>query len=279
MPAKKIDGTAIAEEILSEVSAEMKRSRLRPRLDVVLVGNNPASRAYVARKTKAAAKVGIESYTHHLPENMDQPELLGLVRKLSDDPKVNGLLVQLPLPEQIDESEVLAVVSPEKDVDGFHAQNAGALLRAEPGIRPCTPAGIIELLVRSGIKIAGKHAVVVGRSAIVGKPVALMLLENDATVTVAHSRTPNLGKVTKLADILVVAAGRPKLITKAMVKRGAVVIDVGINRLGEQLVGDVDFASVSKVAGAISPVPGGVGPMTVAMLMKNTMTAALNQRK
>ena len=270
-----IDGKKISQEIkdeLREQVAEQKKLGKEAALAVIQVGTDPASSVYVNNKKKACAYIGIGSLSYELPEETTEEELLALVEKLNGDASVNGILVQLPLPAQIDADKVIRAIAPEKDVDGFHPQNVGALCIGKPGFVSCTPAGVIQLLKRSGIEIAGKECVVVGRSNIVGKPMALLLLRENGTVTVAHSRTKDLKEVTKRADILVVAVGRPKMITADYVKEGAVVIDVGIHRNEQnKLCGDVDFDSVEPVCGAITPVPGGVGPMTIAMLMNNCL--------
>ena len=270
-----IDGKAISKQIKDEVKekvAALKAQGVTVTLAVVQVGNDPASSVYVNNKKKACAYTGMESESFELPEETTQEELLSLIEELNGRKEINGILVQLPLPKHIDENAVIRAISPKKDVDGFHPQSVGALCIGQPGFVSCTPAGIIELLKRSGIEIAGKECVVVGRSNIVGKPMALLLLRENGTVTVAHSRTKDLKEVTKRADILVVAVGKPKMITAEYVKEGAVVIDVGIHRNEEnKLCGDVDFDSVEPVCSAITPVPGGVGPMTIAMLMNNCL--------
>ncbi|MEM3030681.1 MAG: bifunctional methylenetetrahydrofolate dehydrogenase/methenyltetrahydrofolate cyclohydrolase FolD [Candidatus Micrarchaeia archaeon] len=274
MPAKLIDGKAVSEKVLQEVATDIKRSNLHLKLVFVLVGDDPASQVYVRNKERACGRVGIESVVKRLPASTSEHELLSLIASLNGDPTVTGVIVQSPLPGHIDESKIIESISPLKDVDGFHPLNMGALVAGKPGLWPSTPSGILRLLDEYGIDPAGKHAVIVGRSYIVGKPFALLLLNRNATVTVCHSRTKNLAEHTRSADILVVAVGKPKLITADMVKPGAVVIDVGINRVEGKIVGDVDFREVSEVAALITPVPGGVGPMTVAMLMKNTLIAA-----
>ena len=270
-----IDGKAISKQIKDEVKekvAALKAQGVTATLAVVQVGNDPASSVYVNNKKKACAYTGMESESFELPEETTQEELLSLIEELNGRKEINGILVQLPLPKHIDENAVIRAISPKKDVDGFHPQSVGALCIGKPGFVSCTPAGVIQLLKRSGIEIAGKECVVVGRSNIVGKPMALLLLRENGTVTVAHSRTKDLKEVTKRADILVVAVGRPKMITADYVKEGAVVIDVGIHRNEQnKLCGDVDFDSVEPVCGAITPVPGGVGPMTIAMLMNNCL--------
>lgn len=270
-----IDGKAISAQIKEEVKekvAALKEQGREVTLAVIQVGADPASSVYVRNKKKACEYVGVRSLAYELPEETTEEKLLELIREMNDRTDVNGILVQLPLPKHIDEEKVLDAISPLKDVDGFHPQNVGALCIGKPGFASCTPAGVIQLLKRSGIEIAGKECVVVGRSNIVGKPMALLLLRENGTVTVAHSRTKDLKEVTKRADILVVAVGRPKMITADYVKEGAVVIDVGIHRNEQnKLCGDVDFDSVEPVCGAITPVPGGVGPMTIAMLMNNCL--------
>ena len=275
---KIIDGKAISAQIKEEVKqdiAKLKEAGREVTLAVIQVGDDPASSVYVGNKKKACAYVGIRSLSYELAKETTQDELLALIEKLNKMEDCDGILVQLPLPEHIDEDKVIAAISPKKDVDGFHTQNVGALCIGEPGFVSCTPAGIIQLLKRSDISIEGKECVVIGRSNIVGKPMALLLLRENGTVTVAHSRTKNLKEVCKRADILVVAIGKPKMIDASYVKDGAVVIDVGIHRNeNNKLCGDVDFESVEKVASAITPVPGGVGPMTIAMLMNNCVEAA-----
>ncbi len=271
-----IDGKAIATQIREEVKNKVRELTFRTGknigLAVVLVGENPASLVYVGQKEKACAEVGITSFKIALPADITQDSLAEKIEELNEDPSVHGILVQLPLPEHLNESAVIEKISPKKDVDGFHPLNIGRLVAGEETFIPCTPQGIIELIERSGFTIEGQEAVVVGRSNIVGKPVALLLLQRHATVTICHTRTRNLGAVTRRADILVVAAGRPRLVKADMVKEGACVIDVGINRVEGKLVGDVDFEEVKKKA-SVTPVPGGVGPMTVAMLLKNTVFA------
>lgn len=275
--AERIDGKALAESIRAQLKREAERFRSEKNceigLAVVLVGENPASQVYVRNKIKACEEVGIRSFAYYLNGNASEAELLELVDALNADSKVHGILVQLPLPKQIDEARVLDRIDFRKDVDGFHSVNAGNLLLGKPCLTACTPAGCIELIKSTGTQIAGKHAVVVGRSNIVGKPMALLLLQENATVTVCHSRTTDLSEVTRQADILVVAIGRANFIKPDMVKPGAVVIDVGMNREDGKLCGDVDPA-VGEIAGYLTPVPGGVGPMTITMLMKNTIKAA-----
>jgi methylenetetrahydrofolate dehydrogenase (NADP+)/methenyltetrahydrofolate cyclohydrolase len=276
--AKRIDGKRIAEQIKDECRdrvARLKEEGTELTLAVIQVGNDPASGVYVGNKKKACAYVGIRSLSYELPEDTTQKELLELIGELNGNRTVNGILVQLPLPGHIDGDTVIRSIDPRKDVDGFHPQSVGALCIGQPGFASCTPAGIIQLLKRSGIEIAGKECVVVGRSNIVGKPMALMLLRENGTVTVAHSKTGNLREVARRADILIAAVGRPKMITSAYIKEGAVVIDVGIHRPeGQKLCGDVDYEDVEPFCSAITPVPGGVGPMTIAMLMYNCVEAA-----
>ncbi|HAI87483.1 MAG TPA: bifunctional methylenetetrahydrofolate dehydrogenase/methenyltetrahydrofolate cyclohydrolase FolD [Firmicutes bacterium] len=279
MPATIIDGKAVAASIRQDAAAKAARFKeeygREPGLAVVIVGDNPASRVYVNSKKKACAQCGIYSEEHALPADVTEGETLDLVRRLNGDPNIDGVLVQLPLPEHISEDKIIETIAPSKDVDGFHPINVGNLVVGKPALRPCTPAGIMELIHRTGIALKGKHAVVVGRSNIVGKPVALMLLAEHATVTICHSRTQDLPAVCRSADVLVAAVGRPQMIKGDWIKPGAVVIDVGVNRIAEKkLVGDVDFAGASAVAAAITPVPGGVGPMTIAMLMHNCVQAA-----
>ncbi len=268
-----IDGKAIAAQIKDELKEQVSQYKLQGKtaaLAVVQVGNDPASTVYVNNKKKACAYIGIESLSYELPESATEGELLSLVDRLNENPVVHGILVQLPLPKHMDADKVIKRISPAKDVDGFHPSNVGALVLGEPGFVSCTPAGIIELLKRSRIEIAGKHCVVIGRSNIVGKPMALLMLRENATVTIAHSKTQNLADLCKTADILIVAIGKPQFITKEYIKEGAVVIDVGIHRNAQnKLCGDVLFEEVKEHCSAITPVPGGVGPMTIAMLMKN----------
>ena len=274
---KIIDGKAISKEIKDEVKeavSGLKEQGITVSLAVIQVGNDPASSVYVGNKKKACEYCGIESVSYELAEETTQDELLTLIEKLNKDEKINGILVQLPLPKHMDEDAVIKAIAPIKDVDGFHPQSVGALCIGQPGFVSCTPAGIIELLKRSNVEIAGKECVVIGRSNIVGKPMAILLLRENGTVTITHSRTKDLKEVTKRADILVVAIGKPKMITREYVKEGAVVIDVGIHRNeNNKLCGDVDFDDVAPVCSAITPVPGGVGPMTIAMLMKNCLTS------
>jgi len=278
MPAQILDGKAIAsrvhEEVMEEVE-ELKKKGILPSLHVLLIGENPASKIYVRNKERAAKKVGIESVTYRMPETVSKEEVLSLIDKLNKDPKVHGILVQLPLPDHLPQAEILQKVDPRKDADGFHPFNLGLLLSGEAVVVPCTPRGIMRLIEESGLELKGKEAVVIGRSVIVGKPTALLLQQKHATVTMCHSRTRDLSFHTKRAEVLVVAAGKAHLVTGEMIKEGAVVIDVGINRLDDgSLVGDVVFNEAKEKAGWITPVPGGVGPMTVAMLLKNTVTLA-----
>lgn len=279
MSARLIDGrvhaAAIRAHCRERVQALQRSRGVTPGLAVVLVGEDPASRIYVRNKIAACAEADIHSRHVALPATTPEPALLATLDELNADPAIHGILVQLPLPAPLRAAAVLERVRPEKDVDGFHLLNVGRLATGEPGLVPCTPLGVIELLDREGVAIDGSHAVVVGRSNIVGKPLALLLLRRGATVSIGHSRTRDLGALTRLGDILVAATGVPRLIRREMVKPGAVVIDVGINRLADgRLVGDVDFEAVREVASAITPVPGGVGPMTVAMLLANTVRAA-----
>jgi methylenetetrahydrofolate dehydrogenase (NADP+)/methenyltetrahydrofolate cyclohydrolase len=273
-----INGKEIVSGYREKIRLEVERltaQGTRPGLVVVIVGEDPASQIYVRNKAKACEQVGMYSEVHQLPESTSQAELVELIGKFNRDPKVHGILVQSPLPKHMNEDEVVDAIMPEKDVDCFHPVNVGNLMIGKPGMLPCTPAGVIEVLKHIGVEIAGKHAVVVGRSNIVGKPMAMLLLREHATVTVCHSRTPDLAAVTRQADILVAAVGRAGLIRAEHVKPGAVVIDVGMNRPADgKLCGDVDFDEVVKVAGAITPVPGTVGPMTITMLLQNTLESA-----
>ncbi len=277
MSATILDGKALAAEIrenLKQEVSQLKEKGRAPGLAVVIVGDDPASRRYVNNKKKACEHIGITSYEYALSADTTQEELLKLVQTLNQDDQIDGILVQLPLPAQIDEKTVIYHIDPNKDVDAFHPYNVGKIMIGEPIFAPCTPAGVMELIALAGIEVSGKECVVVGRSNIVGKPQAMLLLAQNGTVTVCHSRTKNLAEVTRRADILVAAVGKAKLITADMVKKGAVVIDVGMNRLEDgSWSGDVDFETVKEVAQAITPVPGGVGPMTIAMLMKNTVKA------
>lgn len=279
MSAVKIDGRAVSaalrEEIKKETEAFAAEAGIVPGLAVILVGENPASQVYVRNKHRACLEMGFCSRVYTLPEETGEEELLSLIRKLNADDEIHGILVQLPLPKHISEEAVILAIAPGKDVDAFHPENVGKIMTGNYSFVPCTPAGVMQLLAYYGISPEGKHCVVVGRSNIVGKPQALLMLEKNATVTVCHSRTPDLAAVTRTADILIVAVGREALVTADMVKEGAVVIDVGINRNKEgKLCGDVEFAGVSEVASYIAPVPGGVGPMTITMLLRNTLTAA-----
>ena len=277
-----LDGKQLSQELKDEMRQEVEalaqKYGRRPCLMVVIVGNNPASQSYVRGKIKATEYVGFDGTLVSLPEDCTEEALLAEIERLNQDDKVDGILVQLPLPKHISEDRVIAAISPDKDVDGFHATNVARLWLNQPCIVPCTPKGVIVMLDRAGIEISGKNAVVVGRSNIVGKPVAKLLLDRNATVTIAHSRTKNLQEVCRQADILVAAVGRPEMLTADYIKPGAAVIDVGINRLEDgRLVGDVDFAGAKEIAGAITPVPGGVGPMTITMLMRNTIECFLNR--
>jgi methylenetetrahydrofolate dehydrogenase (NADP+)/methenyltetrahydrofolate cyclohydrolase len=282
MPARIIDGKRIAETLRQEVAARAaalnQQSGIIPHLAAVLTGNDPASAVYVRNKHIACEKAGFRSTVLRLAATTSESELLATVQQLNDDAGVHGILVQLPLPKQIEPQAILDAVSPLKDVDCFHPENVGRLMQGRPRFLPCTPAGVRRLLVHEQVPIAGSHVVILGRSEIVGKPLAAMLWQKgaggDATVTVCHSRTRSLAVLARSADILIAAIGVPQFVKRDMVKPGAVVIDVGINRVGDKLVGDVDFAPVSEVASAITPVPGGVGPMTIAMLLENTLTAA-----
>ncbi len=275
--AKILDGKAVAARVRGEIAAEvttLKEQGKKPCLAVVIVGNNSASRVYVNNKKKACAEVGIESLEYALPEETTQDELLALIDQLNERTDVHGILVQLPLPKHFNEAQVIERISPYKDVDCFHPYSAGKLFTGSPVFQPCTPAGIMELIKESGVEVAGKNCVVIGRSNIVGKPMAMLLMAANGTVTIAHSRTQDLKTVCKGADILVVAIGKAKFVTADYVKPGAVVIDVGMDRdENGKLCGDVDFDSVEPVCGAITPVPGGVGPMTITMLLKNTLRA------
>lgn len=271
---KIIDGKAISQKVKDELKDRVKNENIDATLAVIQVGNDPASTVYVGNKKKACEYIGIRSLSFELPEETPEEELLDLVCDLNKREDVDGILVQLPLPPHMDEDKVIRTISPQKDVDGFHPQSVGALSIGQPGFVSCTPAGIIQLLKRSGVEIEGKECVIIGRSNIVGKPMALLMLRENATVTVCHSRTKNLTEITKRADILIVAIGKPRFVTKDYVKEGAIVIDVGIHRdENGKLCGDVDFADVEPLASKITPVPGGVGPMTIAMLMNNCVEA------
>lgn len=280
MPAQILDGKNLAKQIRREladqVAAFHKETGTTPRLAAVLVGDDPASEVYVRNKRRDCDEVGIASVLEKLPADATQAQLLAVIDALNEDAQIHGILVQLPLPKQIDTEAILEAVSPAKDVDAFHPENVGRLVQGRPVFLPCTPNGVVELLKRNNIATAGKHVVVVGRSDIVGKPLSIMLAQKgaDATVTLCHSRTADLASVTRLADILVVAIGKPNFITADMVRPGATVVDVGINRVDAGLVGDVAYEPVSEIAGAITPVPGGVGPLTRVMLLVNTLTAA-----
>lgn len=281
MAAERLDGKRLSAEVLAEVAERATRLQaegITPGLAVILVGEDAASQIYVRNKEKACAQTGIRSVTVRMPEETSQQELEAQIRALNADASIHGILVQLPLPRHLNEAAALAAIVPDKDVDGFHIQNAGRLFCGQDGVTPCTPKGAMAMLRRAGIELSGKEAVVVGRSNIVGKPMAMLLLAANCTVTLCHSRTKDLASHTRRADILVVAAGKPGMITADMVKPGAAVIDVGINRVDGKVVGDVDFDAVSQVAGWITPVPGGVGRMTVAMLMENTVEAAEKTR-
>ena len=278
--AQIIDGKLQSAIVRQSVADEIKENGIKAGLAVVIVGNNPASRIYVNNKKKACADCGIESVEYALPEETTEEELVKLIDELNGDDTIDGILVQLPLPKQIDETAIINAISPDKDVDAFHPVNVGKIMTGDYSFLPCTPAGVMELIASTGESIEGKECVVIGRSNIVGKPMAMLLLHKSGTVTICHSRTKDLKEVTKRADILVAAVGVAKLVTADMVKEGAIVIDVGMNRdENGKLCGDVDFDAVSEKASFITPVPGGVGPMTIAMLMKNTLTAAKNHEK
>ena len=278
MAARILDGKSLAAQVRAAVKREVQslsQRGIRPGLAVILAGDDPASRVYVRNKVRACEETGVRSQLFELPANVSEEALIDRVLALNDDEEVHGILVQLPLPKHVDSQKVLAVVSPAKDVDAFHALNLGALLEGHPRLLPCTPAGVMRLIESAAVPVAGAHAVIVGRSNIVGKPLALLLLQKDATVTICHSKSRDLETLTRAADILVAAVGRPKLIGARMVKPGACVIDVGVNRLSDgSLCGDVDFGPVAEIAGSITPVPGGVGPMTIAMLLENCLRAA-----
>lgn len=272
-----INGKEVSKNIRENLQVEideLKEKGITPGLSVIIVGDNPASKTYVKSKDKACKNLGMKSEVHSLDENVSEEELLNLINKLNNDETIHGILVQLPLPNHIDEKKVIEKISPNKDVDGFHPINAGKLLVGEDTFIPCTPHGIIKLMESENIDIKGKRAVVLGRSNIVGKPISLLLLNKNATVTICHSKTENLKEITKEADILIAAIGKANFVKSDMVKDGAIVIDVGINRVDGKLVGDVDFDSVNKLNGFITPVPGGVGPMTITMLIYNTVIAA-----
>lgn len=276
--AQIIDGKAVSAKVKEQVRKEaeiLKQKGIEIGLAVVIVGDNPASRVYVNNKKKACAEVGFTSYEYALPEETTEAELLELVEKLNNDDRVNGILVQLPLPKQINENAIINAIRPDKDVDAFHPENVGHIMIGDFSFLPCTPAGVMELIAETGVDVCGKNCVVIGRSNIVGKPMAMLLLHKNGTVTICHSRTKNLAEICSKADILVAAVGKAGFVTPDMVKEGSVVIDVGMNRNAEgKLCGDVDYAACFDKAGYITPVPGGVGPMTIAMLMRNTLTAA-----
>jgi methylenetetrahydrofolate dehydrogenase (NADP+)/methenyltetrahydrofolate cyclohydrolase len=288
MTAQIIDGKQVAADMRAELKAEtarLKKQGIVPGLGVILVGEDPASKSYVTAKEQACQEIGIYSDDNRLPADTSQEDLMALVEKMNNDPKINGILVQLPLPKGLNEAEVLLAIDPVKDVDGFHPMNVGKMVVGEKAFLPCTPHGVIQLLIRSGVKLAGAEVVIVGRSNIVGKPLANMLIQKNATgnatVTVCHTRTKNLAEHTRRADVVIAAAGRPNTVTADMVKDGVVVIDVGVNRIedatkksGYRLVGDVDFEAVKEKASLITPVPGGVGPMTITMLLYNTVESA-----
>lgn len=281
MAAERLDGKRLSAEVLAEVAervARLQAEGITPGLAVILVGEDAASQIYVRNKEKACAGTGIRSVTVRMPEETSQQELEAQIHALNADTSIHGILVQLPLPRHLNEAAALSAIAPDKDVDGFHIQNAGRLFCGQDGVTPCTPKGAMAMLRRAGVELSGKEAVVVGRSNIVGKPMAMLLLAANCTVTLCHSQTKDLASHTRRADILVVAAGKPGMITADMVKPGAAVIDVGINRVNGKVVGDVDFDMVAQVAGWITPVPGGVGRMTVAMLMENTVEAAEKTR-
>ncbi len=284
--AQLLDGKTLAEKIQIQLTAQVQalqaKNQRPPGLAVLMVGDNPASAAYVRNKERACARVGIASFGKHFPAETTQAELAAVIDALNQDDRVDGILVQLPLPDHLDSVALLNQIHPDKDADGLHPTNLGRLVRSESGLRSCTPAGVMRLLEEYDINPSGKHAVVIGRSILVGKPMALLLLEANATVTIAHSKTPDLSAIARTADILIAAVGRPFLITAAMVKPGAVVVDVGMNRITDadgksRLVGDVDFDSVQSVASFLTPVPGGVGPMTVTMLLQNTVQSYMDK--
>lgn len=283
--AQLIDGKQLSAQVLAQVADEVQQltaeQGVSPGLAVVLVGEDPASQVYVRNKVRSATAAGIRSIEHRLDASTDQQTLNALVEQLNNDPEVHGILVQLPLPPQLDEAQIIAAINPEKDVDGFHPLNVGALASAQPGLVPCTPLGCMIMLEQAHDDLSGKHAVVIGRSNIVGKPMAALLLQASCTVTTVHSRSKDIEAICRQADILVAAVGRPEMVNADWVKPGVTVVDVGINAIerdgARKLVGDVDFAAVEPIAGAITPVPGGVGPMTIACLMKNTLTAARRQ--
>jgi methylenetetrahydrofolate dehydrogenase (NADP+)/methenyltetrahydrofolate cyclohydrolase len=278
MTAQLLDGKALAASIRASVRERIRKSGLRPGLAVILAGDDPASKVYVRNKTRACEEAGVHSVQIDYPASVTQEELMRRISKLNADPAIHGILVQLPLPAHLDAAAVLDAVAPHKDADGFHPANLGALLSGRPRFVPCTPAGIVRLVEHAGVPLGGRRAVVIGRSTIVGKPLALLLLQKDMSVTICHSKSRDLAHIAAEADVLVAAVGRPKLVTAAMVKPGACVVDVGINRLADgSLAGDVDFPAVKEIAGWISPVPGGVGPMTIAMLLENCVHAAARE--
>jgi methylenetetrahydrofolate dehydrogenase (NADP+) / methenyltetrahydrofolate cyclohydrolase len=282
MAAKILDGKSLAASIRAELKrqvAALVQRGVQPGLAVVVAGDDPASHVYVRNKTHAAAEIGVHSERYEFQQDVAETVLLAKIAALNADPAVHSILVQLPLPKHIDAARVLEAIAPQKDVDGFHEMNLGALLAGRPGAVPCTPAGVMRLIERAGVPLAGRHAVVIGRSNIVGKPLALLLLQKDASVTICHSKSGDLEGIARQADVLVAAVGRPKLVGAAMVKPGACVVDVGVNRLPNgKLAGDVDFDAVKNVAGWITPVPGGVGPMTIAMLLENCLRAAAREK-
>ena len=275
-----IDGKMVASKIKENIAAEVKTLKQKtgktPGLAVILVGNDPASAVYVRNKNKTCENLGFHSFENILPADTSESKLLGLIHELNIDDRVNGILVQLPLPDQISSNKILEAINPKKDVDGFHLENVGRLVTGNATFKPCTPEGIIQLLDHYEVNIEGKHAVILGRSNIVGKPTSLLLLERNATVTICHSKTQNLSAITKSADILIAAIGKPNFVTEDMIKDNTIVVDVGINRVDNKLIGDVDYQSVSKKASLITPVPGGVGPMTIAILMANTLQSFKN---
>lgn len=277
MTAELLDGKKTASLVRERIAEEVEKLKAEdkgvPGLAVVIVGENPASKVYVGQKEKACKAVGFNSILHRLPEDTTQEELLALVDKMNNDPEIDGILVQLPLPRHMDSDSIIAAIRPEKDVDGFHPINMGKLVTGLKGTEPCTPKGIMYILNEYGVELEGKRAVVLGRSNIVGKPIAHMLMAKNATVTVCHSRTRDMASYTREADVIVAAVGKPKFLTADMVKEGAVIVDVGINRLDSGLVGDVDFETLKEKASFITPVPGGIGPMTIAMLLQNTLEA------
>jgi methylenetetrahydrofolate dehydrogenase (NADP+)/methenyltetrahydrofolate cyclohydrolase len=279
MPAKLIDGKKMADALLGNAAERIAALNFKPCVAIVLVGDDPASQTYTKKKHDACAKVGMESRNVKMPASATQKEIIAQVQHLNESPEVDAILVQLPLPDGVDEDAVLAAVAREKDVDGFHPENFGKLALGTGRIAPCTPKGVIYMLKECGVPLPGKHAVVIGRSRIVGKPLALLLLNEGATVTVCHSKTKDVGAIARTADIICSAVGKPRLVSADMVKSGAVVIDIGTSKEAEKLVGDVDFAEVSKKASLITPVPGGVGPMTIAMLIENTLVCYEERRK